>query len=253
MLKFALRGLNIGAETGSEQNGERRAAELVRGILEGEHPPLYVFDVGANRGGFSRMILAVFANTNVQVHLFEPSRTLFEDLSKQMTDRGVVLNAVALSDQTGEGTLHTSPLHPSLGSLHAREISAETSLPLEERVALDTVDTYCQKHDIPHVHFLKMDVEGHEMAVLRGASAMLSSGHVSIIQFEFGGANLDSRTYFRDFWNLLTPRFCLYRILKDGLYRIEAYHALLEQFTYSNYVAISSQLVNDPSRRTVFH
>ena len=174
MLKFALRGLNIGGETGSEQNGERRAAEFVRGMLEGERPPLYVFDVGANRGSFSRMILTVFANTNVEVHAFEPSRTLFEDLSRRMADRRLVLNAVALSDKTGEGTLHTSPLHPSLGSLHVRQISADTSLPLEERVALDTLDRYCQTHDVKHIHFLKLDVEGHEMAVLRGASAMLS-------------------------------------------------------------------------------
>jgi FkbM family methyltransferase len=241
MLKFALRGLNIGAETESEKNGERRAAELVRSLLVPGEGPFVVFDVGANRGAFTDMVLRVFAGVEVSVHLFEPARALAEGLRRFASDSRLVVNAAALSDSTGQGVLHTSPVNSALGSLYARQLDPKIALSGQETVDLDTLDHYCAAHAVRHVHFLKLDVEGHEVSVLKGASNLLSSDRVAAIQFEFGGANVDSRTFFRDFWNLLAPRFRLYRILKDGLCGIPSYHNLLEQFTYANYLALSQE------------
>jgi hypothetical protein len=58
-------------------------------------------------------------------------------------------------------------------------------------------------------------VHGHELQALEGAAELLRAGRIRAIQFEFGGANVDSRTFFRDFWNLLYGRFgySLYQIL----------------------------------------
>lgn len=43
-----------------------------------------------------------------------------------------------------------------------------------------------------------MAVEGHELDVLAGAEEALKS--VQLVQFEFGGCNIDTRTYFQDFF-----------------------------------------------------
>jgi len=57
------------------------------------------------------------------------------------------------------------------------------------------------------------------------------------VQFEFGEANIDSRTYFRDFHQLLGTDYDLYRIVPDGLQPLAGYSAELEIFATINYLA----------------
>jgi hypothetical protein len=74
---------------------------------------------------------------------------------------------------------------------------------------------------------------------LRGASKLIERGAIGAIQFEFGAANLDSRTYFRDFFLLLSSKYCLYRVLQDGLFPIVSYKETYEIFKRaSNYLAV---------------
>ena len=66
---------------------------------------------------------------------------------------------------------------------------------------------------------------------------MLENHKVDFIQFEFGGRNIDSRTYFQDFYYLLKEDYYIYRIVKDGLYKIERYKEMYEAFITTNYLA----------------
>ena len=84
------------------------------------------------------------------------------------------------------------------------------------------------------------------MAVFRGAKQMLSERKIRIIQFEFGGCNLDSHTYFRDYYNFFKDEFVLYRILSNGLKRIREYSEKLEVFQSANYLAVRKDLVQSP-------
>jgi hypothetical protein len=81
-------------------------------------------------------------------------------------------------------------------------------------------------------------VEGHELAVLKGAHRMIDRNAIEIIQFEFGGTSLDSRSYFKDFFQLLSPKYRIYRILPRGLRELKAYSEKLEIFQSANYLAI---------------
>jgi hypothetical protein len=51
---------------------------------------------------------------------------------------------------------------------------------------------------------MKMDIEGHELFALRGAKRALARGVIRPLSFEFGTGNINSRTFFRDYWDLLT-------------------------------------------------
>ena len=63
-------------------------------------------------------------------------------------------------------------------------------------------------------------------------------GNVRSIQFEFGGCNIDTKTYFQDFWYFFKERdFDLYRISPLGLIRILEYKESDEFFTATNYIA----------------
>ena len=66
---------------------------------------------------------------------------------------------------------------------------------------------------------------------------MINSGKIDFIQFEFGGTDIDSRVFFRDFYYLLKDRYDLYRIVKDGLYKIEGYTEIYENFMSAMYMA----------------
>ncbi|GHV56141.1 hypothetical protein AGMMS49579_20380 [Spirochaetia bacterium] len=75
------------------------------------------------------------------------------------------------------------------------------------------------------------------MKVLEGAKHMIQSGNIDFIQFEFGGCNIDSRTYFQDFFYALKDRYRIYRIIRDGLFEIKAYREMYECFMNSNFFA----------------
>lgn len=67
---------------------------------------------------------------------------------------------------------------------------------------------------------------------------MINSDKVDYVQFEFGFRQMDSKGYFRDFYNLLHGRYNLFRIVQDGVYPISTYHESLEVFVgVSNFLA----------------
>jgi len=106
------------------------------------------------------------------------------------------------------------------------------------RIKLDTVDHYCEERNIPRINLLKIDIEGNELNALHGAQRMLDEGKIDVIQMEFGGCNIDSRTYFRDFWNLLSAKYKVYRVLLDGVEEITEYGDILEIFFCTNYLFV---------------
>ena len=108
-----------------------------------------------------------------------------------------------------------------------------------ETVKTITFEEYwVQKMDRSEIDFVKLDIEGHELQALKGFGEALK--HVGLIQFEFGGTHIDSRTYFRDFWEFLrNSGFELYRMGPLGLNRLEAYSERDEFFFYTNFIAKS--------------
>ena len=123
-----------------------------------------------------------------------------------------------------------------LASLYQRQLDYfGIDFSKKETVILSTIDNYCNENKIDRIDLLKLDVEGHELKILKGASQMLAKNKISNIQVEFGGCNLDSRTYFRDFWNLLHEKFHIFYILRDSLLEIERYQETLEIFTTTNF------------------
>ncbi|PIY58809.1 MAG: methyltransferase FkbM, partial [Candidatus Yonathbacteria bacterium CG_4_10_14_0_8_um_filter_43_17] len=89
----------------------------------------------------------------------------------------------------------------------------------------------------------KIDVEGHELSTLSGFGKYLNADFIDFIQFEYGGANLDSHTNLLDFYNLLTPiGFKIAKVMSQSL-ELREYSPRMDNFVYSNYVAISGKLL----------
>jgi hypothetical protein len=64
---------------------------------------------------------------------------------------------------------------------------------------------------------------------------MIEAGAIVAIQFEFGEAQIESRTFFKDIYQLLSPHFKIHRILRTGLSgALETYDVILEVYRTTN-------------------
>ena len=109
-----------------------------------------------------------------------------------------------------------------------------------EKVKVTTIDQYCLENTINHIQLLKIDIEGHELDALIGARKMFDKKAIDIVSFEFGGCNVDSRTFFQDFWYFFSEiNMKIFRIVPSGyLYPIDSYKQTYEQFKTTNFIAI---------------
>ena len=132
----------------------------------------------------------------------------------------------------------------SIASLYQRDL-AHYSIHFnrKEEVRLSTVDLFCKENNIPHIHFLKIDVEGHELKVLKGAEGMIGSGAVDLIQFEFGGTSIDAGVYFKNYFTFLNSSYRIYRIIRNGFRAVDHYAEVHEQFLATNFLAIKRSLL----------
>ncbi len=105
-----------------------------------------------------------------------------------------------------------------------------------EIISLTTVDEVCRADRIGHIHLLKIDTEGNEIEVLRGAKGMLKNGAIHAIQFDFGDTFLNTKYHFGDLWQLLSQDFHIYRILRRGLHEITRYSSALEIYKIANFL-----------------
>lgn len=231
------RGFGSGATV--EASGELDVLRFLRRKLP---ETTVIFDVGANQGHYAEALLSIFPKADI--YCFEPSAKTFEILSSRVGSAGNVrLFNFGMGDSAGDAVLYTDHVGSGSASVYSRQLDhVGVKLDIQEKIALETLDSFCRDNHVEKIGLLKMDTEGHELSVLRGAEALIGAGAIGAIQFEFGGCNIDSRTYFKDFFHLLDGQYFVYRILTHGLARVRRYTELDEVFANTNYLALSRGL-----------
>lgn len=209
---------------------------------------LEILDVGANRGGYTQMLLESLSKNGIKarINLFEPTASCCRLLAERYSsDANVALNQVAVSNANETVQIYFDREQSALASLYQRNLSAQgISLSHTEAVRTIRLDDYIKANEITHIHLLKMDIEGHEIPALEGLGEYLTGDFIDFIQFEYGGANLDSKTSLMDLYALLEKRgFALAKVMVNGL-EIRKYQAWMDNFAYSNYVAISEKVLD---------
>jgi FkbM family methyltransferase len=154
----------------------------VRWIEERIQPGEVLYDIGANVGAYS-LVAAVASGAHVIA--FEPGPANFAALAAN-----VQLNAVgdrvqpvpiALGDSprsapvAGDGAVPGRALR--VGDRGGQEIGA---------VLVDTLDDFVRRYGLQAPDHLKLDVDGDELAVLRGAQELLGSRRVRSLMVELG-------------------------------------------------------------------
>lgn len=217
-----------------ETNGE---LALLRKILPNCR---LVFDVGSHIGNWASTALSI--NPELEIHCFEASPATHRLLIERVPPLPITANAFGLGATPETRTLETFGAGNNANSLYRRSGLEARGFPTQqttETVTLDTADAYCARHAIRHIDFLKIDTEGHDLFVLQGALGLLRAQAIEVLQFEYGGCNIDSRTFLKDFFELLASvDYLPAKIMVDSISVTEAYDSRLENFRYQNWLAL---------------
>lgn len=242
---FSVYAMNYGGGGLIENSGEAWVlANVVKQACAHVTAPV-VFDVGANVGEYSLLVRRHLPSATV--YAFEPARSVYAELARRVSsdgNRGGPFN-LGFSDSAQTLDLYSYTVGGQeislLSSIDRRRPTqaVEVKTRASERVRVETVDRFCEAEGVGRIDFLKLDVEGHELAVLGGARRMLDEGRIAMLQFEFGPANIYSRTFFYDFWSLLSDGYRIFRIIPAGVVPIPGYGEHLEVFLTTNYLAVA--------------
>jgi len=234
--------MGIGSGSSVDSSGESAVFKM---LAQKKQPPYCIFDVGANQGQFLKSALSNLSD-GAQIHAFEPASETFRLLSKNAGNNpSVILNNFGMGKEPGSFELFYDKEGSGLASLTSRRLDHfDIKFSQSEKVTIDTIDNYCALRNIDQIDLLKIDVEGHELDVLAGATGLLGSGRIGMVMFEFGGCNIDTRTFFQDFYYLFTGNgMSLFRISPSGYCcPVRAYSELLEQFRTTNFLALRDDL-----------
>jgi len=228
-----------------EKNGEEFFIDNLIKSFKNRGGIKVVFDIGANIGEYSQMIVDKSNDIDMNLHLFEPTKSCFDTISgKFKSDNNIRLNNFGVSDINTTAIIYYDKEESALASLYQRNLDAYSiKLNQSEEIILKRLDNYIEEHDIVHIDFVKIDIEGHELKAFEGFGKYLNYDFVDYIQFEYGGANLDSHSSLMEIYKFLNMRgFKIAKIMQNGL-ELREYIPSMDNFNYSNYVAISKKVI----------
>ena len=147
-----------------------------------------IFDVGANFGIYSLAALA--SQPNAVVHAFEATPEIagrLRQIAHLNSLDNLLIHEVAVASQSGQAILRR--YRGDSGTNEGMNyICADTGEPGAERVQTICLDEFCRECRIAHIDLLKLDVQGNEDSVLRGAEGLVRLGQVGTIFMELNWA-----------------------------------------------------------------
>jgi FkbM family methyltransferase len=151
-------------------------------------------DVGSHKGEFIDELLLKLKKVK-EIHAFEPQKEIFKELQyKYKNKKKINLNNFALASKKGEAILNINKLSSasSIRIFNKKSlwykfrnllISEKNSVILKKKIKVNTIDNYFNLRNISSVDLLKIDVEGYELEVLKGATKNMSNIKYIVVEF----------------------------------------------------------------------
>lgn len=168
----------------------QKEPETIRWIEEYVRPGEILYDVGANVGAYS-LVAAMHGGGNVRVFAFEPSFATYYELC-----RNVILNhcestifpqMMCLTESPGVvffnySSLEAGTAYHTVGAT-GHLVSGQQAV-YQQQVLGYSIDFLVERFGFPVPHHIKIDVDGIEGSILRGAAKAFQSGVVRTVQLE---------------------------------------------------------------------
>jgi FkbM family methyltransferase len=142
------------------------------------------FDVGANDGATAKTALSHLPDA--RIFAFEPHPQTFVKLRDNMSGSQLTLFNFALGDWTGEAELFSyenDKINSLVANAHFAMRFGKKGRPLN--IGITTIDEFCKSYSISGIDVLKIDTEGSELAVLKGAAQKLANRDIRFVYTEF--------------------------------------------------------------------
>lgn len=239
--KFSLLGLGINLPTDLKSSGELRFLNSICKELNN----MVVFDIGANEGDYSKYILSI--NKNIKIFAFEPHPLTFSRLCHNLNSSNIVLENVGIGIESENTYLYDYPNNAGTPRASVVKGVIETYYEVNSsktQIKLIKLDDYIKENQITKINLLKIDTEGNEYDILKGAHETIKEGIIDIIQFEFSYTNILKRVFLYDFYQLL-KNYQFYRILRNNLLPLGKYSPKNEIFQLQNIVAVNKSVLNN--------
>ncbi len=224
-------------------NGERLVqATVLRHAPAGRK--IVVLDIGANVGDWTRaMLQQARKEQELQVHAFEPCSGTYNILVNRvgtMCGAGLITTVCkACSNSPGTATLHVVSVGAGTNSLTCTDQIGDL-----EEVPVTSVDEYCREIQVNHVTLVKIDAEGHDLEVVRGAARMLRQQAIDVLQFEYNQRWIYGHFFLRDAFNFLAPLgYTIGKVTPHGIEFYSQWHWELETFREGNYLACRQEWI----------
>jgi len=233
LLSHALSARGYNNFRNNQESGE---SYFIKEILAKTNPKLCI-DVGANIGEYTKEILE---NTNSRVISFEPVPATFEKLRKETEsyiDR-ITYENMGVGAINEELIIHfnSDALAHASFSEEVKQINYVTN---EEKTSVPvvTLDNYFNEKNITEVDFIKIDTEGFESEVFKGAERIFAELKPKFIQIEFNWHQLFRNTSLHYFSQQLS-RYDMYQLVPNGWILRDPKDPLVNIYNYSNFVFV---------------
>jgi FkbM family methyltransferase len=159
-----------------EEDNVRLAGSLLR-------PGDVCIDAGANIG-YLTSVFAGHVGEEGRVFAFEPSRRCVRSLSFLTDVQNVELFAEAVGAQEGVAGFYDTERAVTKGYSFLAELRPDPGDADHYEVSVRALDDFCRQRRIGKVRLLKLDVEGAELAALRGANGLLAEARIDYVLVE---------------------------------------------------------------------
>jgi FkbM family methyltransferase len=180
--QIVLENVNAGMRKfGFEVRRVRNPVEDIRRLTKVPKP--IVFDVGANIGQSVKVFRECFKQP--LIHAFEPSPRIFSMLEARTA--GVpnlrVVN-MALGAHSGAAQFFENTV-PDMSSLLPLGPEGWGDIGAQYDVKVSTIDEYCESNRVERIDVLKLDTQGYDLEVLKGAQGLMLRGRIRLVLMEF--------------------------------------------------------------------
>lgn len=235
---LSIKGMGIDNKFSLVHKGDKN---LLAALLKNKGKQV-VIDVGANVGNYAEEVLNY--NSEIDLYAFEPHPKTYVTLTEKAKKLGFKTINKGCADSVGklkfydyannDGSEHATLLEGVFTDLHHQET-------VVHEVDVTTLDAFILENNLDSIDLLKIDTEGFEYMVISGCLDSIKQNKIKAIHFEFNSMNIISKVFMKDFIKVL-PQYSFYRVLPNGLLKIEHNKVLLtEIFGFQNIVAINNQ------------
>ena len=177
--KYARKIASVLTHFDDEGDGKDPLLDMLRRI---QSSTPVVFDVGANIGQSIVRFKKVLPKS--KIYSFEPSERPFAQLSVEASRYSdVKAFQLALGSSNGELTLYENS-SSDMNSFLEMGCNGSGSVVGQSVVSVLTIDTFCSEQQINYIDILKIDAQGFDFEVIKGAKQMILDGKIRQIYFE---------------------------------------------------------------------